>query len=321
MGLDRERIRLLVSVAEMYYRDGLSQDEIAPKVGYSRPTVSRLLDEARLTGIVRFQIGHPLEHVIRLEEELAAQFPGVRFHVGENVASSTGVVEVGRLAAELLARELKTGQRVGVSTGSTVASVAEHLLHSQTRIDRNVTFVQLIGAVAAHNQMIDGPELCRRFARAFDADFLTLPAPLVARDLASARIFRDDETIAEALAAARSVDVALIGIGRFVQRNATRDVLYGWTEPHTRRELASAGAVGHVLGQFIGAAGEILSNEINQRIIGLRLQELAAVPRVIAVASGLDKCHAVRAALATELVHDLVIDFDTASTVLGLAQR
>ena len=76
-----------------------------------------------------------------------------------------------------------------------------------------------------------------------------------------------------------------------------------------------------MLGQCIGAAGEILSNEINQRIIGLRLQELAAVPRVIAVASGLDKCHAVRAALATELVHDLVIDFDTASTVLGLAQR
>lgn len=318
---DRERIRLLVSVAEMYYHDGLSQEEIATKVGYSRPTVSRLLDEARLSGIVRFQIGHPLEHVIRLEEALESVFPGVRFHVGENVAASSGVSEVGRVAAELLARDLKSGQLVGISTGTTVASVAAHLNHSQTRLDRDLTFVQLLGAVAAQNPMLDGAEMCRQFALAFNSDFRTMPAPLVARDLLAAKTFRDNETIAEALERARSVDVAVIGIGRFHQRNVTRDILYGWTESDTRRQLAEAGAVCHVLGQFVGAHGEILGNEINQRIIGLRLSELVAIPRVIAVAAGVEKTHAVLAALEGGLLQDLVTDFETASKVLGLASR
>lgn len=319
--LDRERIRLLVGVAEMYYHDGLRQDEIATKVGYSRATVSRLLDEAKLRGIVRFQIGHPLEHVIRLEAELAAHFPQVRFHVGENISPATAVTDVGRLAAELLTRVLTDGQQVGISTGSTVAAVADVLPQRTAGLASDLTFVQLVGTVAAHNAMTDGPELCRRFATAFAADFATLPAPLVARNFASARSFREDYVIAAALDRARNVEVALIGIGRFHQRNATGDILYGWTEQETRRQLAAAGAVAHMLGQFLGPRGEILSNEINRRIIGLELRELAKIPRVIAVAAGADKTRAVLAALETGLIHDLVLDLETASTVLGAATR
>ncbi|MDG4667125.1 sugar-binding domain-containing protein [Mycobacterium sp. 236(2023)] len=319
--LDRERIRLLVGVAEMYYQDGLRQDEIATKVGYSRATVSRLLDEAKLRGIVRFQIGHPLEHVIRLETELAAHFPKVRFHVGENMSPANAVPDVGRLAAELLARELRDGQQVGISTGSTVAAVADVLPQRAAGLASDLTFVQLVGTVAAHNAMTDGPELCRRFATAFEADFATLPAPLVARNFASARSFREDYVIAAALDRARNVDVALLGIGRFHQRNATGDILYGWTEQETRRQLAAAGAVAHVLGQFLGPRGEILNNEINRRIIGLELRELATIPRVIAVTAGTEKTRAILAALETGLIHDLVLDFETASTVLGAATR
>src|SRR5450759_644594 len=43
----RGRLDLLLSVARMYYLEDRSQDEIATSIGYSRPTVSRLLAEAR----------------------------------------------------------------------------------------------------------------------------------------------------------------------------------------------------------------------------------------------------------------------------------
>lgn len=318
---DRQRIRLLVSVAEMYYHDGMRQEEIATKVGYSRATVSRLLDEAKLRGIVRFQIGHPLEHVVRLETELAAHFPDVRFHIGENLSPANAVTDVGRLGAELLTHELTNGHQVGISTGSTVAAVADMLPQRAVGLPSELTFVQLVGTVASHNPMADGPELCRRFATAFEAEFATLPAPLVARNFASARSFREDYVIAAALDRARNVDVALIGIGRFHQRNATGDILYGWTEQETRRQLAAAGAVAHVLGQFLGPRGQILNNEINRRIIGLELRELAKIQRVIAVSAGAEKTRAVLAALETGLIHDLVIDFETASAVLGATTR
>ena len=41
----------LVHVAELYYEQGMSQQKIAGLLGLSRPTVSRLLEEARAMGL------------------------------------------------------------------------------------------------------------------------------------------------------------------------------------------------------------------------------------------------------------------------------
>ena len=52
----KERDELLVRVAELYYQQNLSQNEVAKIIGVSRPLVSRLLIEARNTGIVEIKI-------------------------------------------------------------------------------------------------------------------------------------------------------------------------------------------------------------------------------------------------------------------------
>ncbi|MFZ3481379.1 winged helix-turn-helix transcriptional regulator [Bifidobacterium adolescentis] len=54
----------------MYYDEGLNQSQIAGEVGYSRSSVSRMLTEARETGIVQITIGHPLQRLQSLEENL-----------------------------------------------------------------------------------------------------------------------------------------------------------------------------------------------------------------------------------------------------------
>ena len=41
----------LVRASELYYERGLSQQKIADILGVSRPTVSRLLEEARKSGV------------------------------------------------------------------------------------------------------------------------------------------------------------------------------------------------------------------------------------------------------------------------------
>ncbi|WP_155467637.1 helix-turn-helix domain-containing protein [Trueperella pyogenes] len=47
----RKDVQLLLQVARMYYDLGLRQSEIAEKIGYSRPSVSRLLENARKLGM------------------------------------------------------------------------------------------------------------------------------------------------------------------------------------------------------------------------------------------------------------------------------
>ena len=50
---------LTASVARRYYLDGRSKIEIAEEFSLSRFKVARLLDDARSSGLVRIEIGHP----------------------------------------------------------------------------------------------------------------------------------------------------------------------------------------------------------------------------------------------------------------------
>ena len=43
------RTDLLVRISELYYQQNLSQQDISKITGISRPTISRLLDEAKET--------------------------------------------------------------------------------------------------------------------------------------------------------------------------------------------------------------------------------------------------------------------------------
>src|ERR1700710_1081901 len=50
---------LTASVARRYYLDGRSKVEIAEEFALSRFKVARLLGDARSSGLVRIEIGHP----------------------------------------------------------------------------------------------------------------------------------------------------------------------------------------------------------------------------------------------------------------------
>ena len=51
--------RFLIKAAELYYRDGLSQQEIAKKLHTSRTSISRALIQARNEGYVQIRIQYP----------------------------------------------------------------------------------------------------------------------------------------------------------------------------------------------------------------------------------------------------------------------
>lgn len=61
---------LLERVASRYFVDGMLQNQIAAVEHLSRPSVSRLLAEARARGVVQFRAGPPVDRVRELETEL-----------------------------------------------------------------------------------------------------------------------------------------------------------------------------------------------------------------------------------------------------------
>src|SRR5437879_12239114 len=61
-GATPEDLRLALRAATLYYLDGLTQAEIASRLGVSRPTAGRLVARAKARGVVRVDVVVPPDH-------------------------------------------------------------------------------------------------------------------------------------------------------------------------------------------------------------------------------------------------------------------
>jgi DNA-binding transcriptional regulator LsrR (DeoR family) len=81
-------------------------------------------------------------------------------------------------------------------------------------------------------------------------------------------------------------------------------------------ELQARGAVGDIALRFFDAQGRPIEHEINERVVGLDLEQIRRLPRVIGVAGGPQKLEAIRGALRGRLISTLVTDEHTATRLL-----
>lgn len=309
----RRRAIHLAEISRQYYEEGMSQEQIARRIGYSRPTVSRMLEEARRTGVVRIQISHPLERLTHLEHLIESRYGVQHVRVTANSAPQSGVNDVGRAAAELLSRILRPGMTIGLSNGRTHMAMVES---SQSCKPMDLTVVQMVGSLGGNNQLLDGPELCRRFANAYSSSYRVLNAPLFAPNARIAAALLSEPTISATLDLAAAADLAVVGIGASFRRPS--GVFNGSLTPDHIRTLQNHGAVGHVLGQFINADGDVIDSPHKDLVIGLSVERLRSIPHVIAICSGAEKAAAIAAALRGNLVNSLILDSEAAQELAYL---
>jgi DNA-binding transcriptional regulator LsrR (DeoR family) len=80
--------------------------------------------------------------------------------------------------------------------------------------------------------------------------------------------------------------------------------------------LKQNGAAGDLNLRFFDETGKIVQSNFDQRVIGLTLDEIQRIERVVGLAGGAAKVPAIRGALAGKLVDVLVTDQITAQRVL-----
>lgn len=140
-GAPPEDTDLLARIAWHYYRDDMTQQAIGARLGMSRQRIMRALRRARELGIVDIRLEHPSLARLALEKRLTERF-GLREAV--IVPAPAGVHEVGRAAAQYLARIVRPGEILGTSWGRTLHEVAVCL---PRRPVRNLSVVLLNGAL------------------------------------------------------------------------------------------------------------------------------------------------------------------------------
>lgn len=312
LGQGRARTLLLLRVARRYYLDGASQDEISREVGFSRPTVSRLLREARDRGVVRIEVHHPLERVIRVERALTERFGLQDARVAATPAGASDIAPVAACAADYVAEITGPSSVIAVSNGSTIAA----MVAAFPRLHRPDTcVVQMIGTLGRDNTLVDSPDICRRLADQFGGTYRVMPAPLVVGSPRLATALRREESVATALALGGRADVAVLGVGASDERGSG-PIFDGWMTPAIARELARSGVAGHICGHHFDRHGRHIVTDLCRRVLAVPLDRLPHIPKVVAIAAGPDKVTAIKAALIGRHANVLITDIDTAQAVL-----
>src|SRR5690606_21751352 len=125
---------LTVRVAELYYDEAKTQDEIGALLKISRWKVGRLLTNAREKGIVRIEIVHPRARKLGLERELAESFGLVDAVIVPAPEDETTTLDrVAQAAADHLAAHRPVPRTLSVRWGRTPSAVAEALPGDSTR--------------------------------------------------------------------------------------------------------------------------------------------------------------------------------------------
>jgi len=118
--------------------------------------------------------------------------------------------------------------------------------------------------------------------------------------------------------------------GRAIKLEGYGDVFASLAEPSSMlsrsgnvfssRELADvteAGGVGDTSLRFFDSDGKTVKTPLDDRVIGMTLDELAKVDRVMALAGGESKTDAIRGALRTGVIDLLITDRFTAERLIG----
>ncbi len=315
MHLDREAHRLLYRIAQAYYGDGDTQQQIARRFGLSRPKVSRLLQKARDAGVVNIALVPPRGGLADLERAVEQRYgleEVVLVAVSDPDDPERVALELGPAAAGCLTRNLAKGAVLGLAWGRTILATVDALPAYPVV---GSTVVQLNGGLGPVGALEHSTEVARQVAQKLGARLRLLPAPGIVSSSEAAAALRADSHISEVLEQAAAADVALVGLGVPTPDSVLLRDGHILT-PADLERLQAAGAVGDLILRYIDSKGEPLNLELNDRIIGLTLAELSRISRVIAVAGGTVKHGIVHAALRGGWLDVLVTDQVTAEIVV-----
>ncbi|MGH3355115.1 MAG: sugar-binding transcriptional regulator [Nocardioidaceae bacterium] len=305
-------------IARRFYLDGDSKVEIADDLGLSRFKVARILDDARALGLVEVRVHLPAPIDPERSGVLQERF-GLRRAIvvegslGSSPGSSPGGSpsareDLGHVAAELLSELVTADDVLGLTCSRSVAATTQALGNLA-----DCPIVQLTGTLAGPDIEAGSVESVRQATLVGGGKAFPIYAPMVLPDAATVLALSGQSAIRQALDRFETVSIAVVAIGAW---EAALSTVWETVEPGERVQASESGAVGEIGARLFDASGRAVVTPIDERVLGVTLDQLRAIPEVIGLAYGHQRAAAVSAALHGGLVDSLVCDADLARGLL-----
>lgn len=315
--------RFMIKVVDMYYKDEMSQDAISKKLNISRATVSRTLSRAKKEGIVKIQINYPSENTIDLEKSIEKEFGLKEVLVAVETEGMNKDYAVSIQASEYLARILKNNMKLGINWGGSMKNLITTFEAEGYNKSINVKGVEIIPFLGTNNSFDEKSESLRltysnflaiKMGQLINAKIYNLSAPMVVSNSKAKEVIMNEPDVKGVLEKAKTCDVAVLGLGP-IDKDGSLFVLMDDGEDMAEK-VRQTNAIGEVVGRAYDENGDIIHSELDDRIIGITLEELKKIPLKICVAYGNHKVEAIRAALRGALIDVLITDRETAEQLI-----
>ena len=314
--------RFLIKAAELYYRDGLSQQEIAQKLHTSRTSISRALIQARNEGYVQIRIQYPEQSNLGLERELEEKYGLTEALVAVPAYDQSSDQEVAFQAVDYILRVLKKNMVLGMTWGRAMHGFVEQLAQDERLRSlsfRDVKIVPFLGTpgvtqLDSWDATTYSNTLATKVGNLLHCASYNLSAPMYVDGEKEKELIEGIDEISKVLHMAETADMALIGIGSMQKDSSI--IKAGIRTEEEYKELIQKGAVGEIVGRIYDKNGQTVDEDLRRKMIGISLDKIAKIPVRVGISYGKDKIEAIKGAIAGGLVNVLVTDVPTAELLL-----
>ncbi len=316
-----DELRFLARVAQRYYAEGLRQSAIAKELSLSQATVSRMLKRAHDEGIVRISLNVPQGTYPELEAAIRHRYSindAIVVDCSEDRLAAV-MARIGEAAAHYLETTIQDNEVIGISSWSqTILKMVDNV-HPMTH-GKAKAVVQTLGGIGNPNVQKHAMQLTTRLAKLTGAEPIILQAPAVAASREATLILLGEKFVREATEQFANITLAFIGVGAIEPSEmlAQSGNTFSATE---LRQLTEKGAVAEVSQRFLNVHGQQVITPLNDRVIGINIEELSRVPRVVVLAGGQQKTAAIDAVLKSGVISTLITDKFTASRLVEAATQ
>ncbi len=290
-------------VAWLYYVEGLTQDEVAAKVGLNRSRVLRILSAARADGTVQIRVTTRLSHCVELERALEARWglsQAIVLPSPQNEAQLHDII--GAEVGAYISRTIAPNMTIGLGWGKTLSASVPAIL---PRDPDGIRVVSLLGGLTRVSDQ-NPSEFAWRVAARLGAECYMMAAPVFAPDQATRDALATHTGMSDIFQQARALDMAILSVGDLTPRSVFSE--YGLL---TREELTSlehAGAIGDALCHFVDAEGNIVDHPVNQRVLAVNPIDLRGTRNIVLASGGWRKLGVIRAGLKLLQPTVLIVD-------------
>ena len=296
--------RLMIKAVWYYYIENYTQQNISRLLGVSRSKVIALLERARQAGIIQFNVRQDSGRRMEMEQGLLERY-GLRdaFIVPGASSLQNPNESIAQAAAMYILRRAEDDAFINMGYGDTTSRILNHLA-TAAQVPLNV--VSLAGGVNYY--------LPNTNSNVFNARLYLIPSPLLLSGAGLRDSLRREPDVEEIFRMIPLSGMSVVGIGCMNDRATI--LKNGILNHNDFTFLKMQGAVGDVLSHFLDQNGQVISHDLEGRLMSTSMDQLKTLDNVIGAAGGPDKAEAILAVLRGGYLDVLITDEDTAQLLL-----